>query len=292
MSNNQLHTQGPGEWVPTRDGRRLYAAVLPGPADARLPTVVFEAGSGASRSTWALVQTRVAEFSRSIAYDRSGLGRSPPDANGRGIARMADDLNDLLDHFGSGPYLLVGHSAGGPIVRLAASRQPQRIRGLVLVDPSDEACDALLSPWFKLAEQLFLPISLLLARLGLLRPLYRKLIAAMPAADVREDLRKEGFTPQVIRTQAAQARTFLKELAAWREHPPALGDIPLTLISGALPGDGMPAGLRQAANASHQARAASSPKGRHVLAPHSAHFVPLTDAPLIAEEIRLLISTC
>ncbi|MFF2789089.1 alpha/beta fold hydrolase [Streptomyces sp. NPDC058049] len=31
---------------------------------------------------------------------------------------MADDLEDLLDHFGPGPFVLVGHRAGSPLVRL------------------------------------------------------------------------------------------------------------------------------------------------------------------------------
>ncbi|WP_414940225.1 alpha/beta fold hydrolase [Amycolatopsis sp. cmx-11-51] len=39
---------------------------------------------------------------------------------------MADDLDDVLDHFGPGLYVLAGHSAGGPIVRLAAARRPDR----------------------------------------------------------------------------------------------------------------------------------------------------------------------
>ena len=58
------------------------------------------------------VQPRVAGFARAIVYDRSGVGRSAPDPSGRTLARMAEDLTDLLDHFGPGPYLLVGHSAG------------------------------------------------------------------------------------------------------------------------------------------------------------------------------------
>ncbi|MFJ7242872.1 alpha/beta fold hydrolase [Streptomyces olivaceus] len=71
-----------------------------------------------------MLQPAVAPHARAVAYDRSGLGRSTPDPAGRTLARMADDLGALLDHFGPGPFLLVGHSAGGPLVRLAASRAP------------------------------------------------------------------------------------------------------------------------------------------------------------------------
>ncbi|RBO73079.1 alpha/beta hydrolase, partial [Microbacterium sp. H6] len=71
------------------------------------------------------MQTRVAAFTRAVVYDRAGLGRSVPDSAGRTLDRMADDLNDLLDGLEpSSGFVQVGHSAGGPMVRLAASRRP------------------------------------------------------------------------------------------------------------------------------------------------------------------------
>ncbi|MEU5844863.1 alpha/beta fold hydrolase [Saccharopolyspora shandongensis] len=94
MVDTAQHTQGESDWVPTQDGRRLHAMVLPGPPDAATPTVVFEAGSGASRSSWATVQPEVARHARAIVYDRSGLGRSAPDRSNRTLRRMADDLTE------------------------------------------------------------------------------------------------------------------------------------------------------------------------------------------------------
>jgi pimeloyl-ACP methyl ester carboxylesterase len=41
--------------------------------------------------------------------------------------------------------VLVGHSWGGPIVRVAAAGVPERIAGLVLVDQTDEGCDMFFS---------------------------------------------------------------------------------------------------------------------------------------------------
>lgn len=283
-----LHTQGVSEWVPTRDGRRLHAMVLPGPdsdGETATPTVVFEAGAAASRSSWAAVQPRVARFARAIVYDRSGLGRSAPDPVGRTLDRMAGDLNEVLDHFGPGPYILAGHSAGGPIVRLAAARRPGRIAGLVLVDPTDEAADVLFGRGFRRAERLVLAAVTVLARLRLLEWLFRGQLRGVPD-DVRDDLQREGYTPGVVRTQRRQARTFLDELATWRTDPPDIGRIPLTVISGARPGDGMNAALRAEAIASHVHRAAQSPGGRHVLAENSSHYVPATDPDLIAGEIE------
>lgn len=301
-----MHTQGAEHWVRTRDGRELFAQALDGPftgqdgglgADQttaiRSPvTVVFEAGYAAQRSTWAPVQTRVAEFARAVVYDRSGLGRSAPDPGGRSIERMAEDLGDVLDHFGPGPFLLVGHSAGGPIVRAVAAnpRWRSQILGLVLVDPNDEAADFAVGTPMRLLEQMAEPIQLVLAKLGLFKQLFPGLRAAMPAADVRADLEREGFTPQVVRTQMQQTKTFIPELRTWRHNPPDLGDLPVTVVSGMRPGDGMTRAQRTAFIAAHVERAASSPRGRHIWALSSAHYVQLTDPDLVAEEVHRLVS--
>ncbi|MGI5128725.1 alpha/beta fold hydrolase [Pseudonocardia sp. CA-107938] len=279
------HVQGAPEWITTPDGRQLYAMVLPGPGGAT-PTVVFEAGAGASRSSWALVQPAVGARTRAIVYDRSGLGRSAPDPVSRTLPRMADDLAAVLDHAGPGPFVLVGHSAGGPIVRAAAARRPERVAGLVLVDPTDEAGPTLFTPCFRRTERTALRVLALLARTGLLPHLQRSVRSRLPA-DARRDLDAEGFTPSVVATMAAQATTFVDVVRAFREHPPELGDIPVTVISGARAG-GLPRRLRAEITAAHAARAACSPHGRHVLAARSGHLVPITEPHVVIGEILRL----
>ncbi|KFZ82262.1 hypothetical protein ED92_18840 [Amycolatopsis sp. MJM2582] len=278
------HTQGEPEWVVTRDGRRLYAMVHPGPEGFTGPTVVFEAGAAATRSSWAAVQPEVGRHTRAIAYDRSGLGRSAPDPGGRTLRRMADDLNDVLDHFGPGPYILAGHSAGGPIVRQAAARRPERIAGLVLVDPTDEAAEVLFGRAFRTGERVAVGVSAALAWLGLLKVVFRGLLRDIPD-DVRRDLEREAFTVGTTRTHREQARTFLDELALWRHDPPVLGDIPLTVVSGGLGGGGMSGAMRARANASHAHRVTLSSAGRHVIAERSGHYVPKTEPEVIVREI-------
>ena len=78
-------------------------------------------------------------------------------------------------------------------------------------------------------------------------------------------------------------------LETYRNQPPVLPDIPLTVISGALADFGMSERIRAAANAAHAYRARQSPRGRHVLAERSGHGLILSEPALVAEEIARLL---
>ncbi|TWS24812.1 alpha/beta hydrolase [Tsukamurella sputi] len=284
-----MHTQGDSAYLPTRDGRTLHAAVLPGPEDG--PVVVFEAGAGGTRSSWGAVQPAVAAFAPAVAYDRSGLGRSEPDEADRTFDRMADDLNDLLDGLadaGATRFVLVGHSLGGLLVRLAASRRPERIAGLVLVDPSEETAEDMFRESSGRRDSILLAVMRTLARTGVLR-LLGGLAFRTASADVRADLAREATTPRAIATMERELATFYPELRSWQGSAPDLGDIPVTVISGAKSG-GLGKAVRARVNEAHAGRAATSPCGRHVVAAKSGHQVPLTDPEVIVDEIRRIVS--
>ena len=103
------------------------------------PTVIFEAGLGDTSETWAQVQPSVAQLTQTISYDRAGLGLSESASKPRTCQDMVDDLSALLKsaHI-SPPYILVGHSFGGMLIRLFASQHPQEVTGMVLVDGTHE----------------------------------------------------------------------------------------------------------------------------------------------------------
>ncbi|MDT0449714.1 alpha/beta fold hydrolase [Streptomyces hesseae] len=285
------HSQGTPGTARTRDGRELFYMEHPGPADTGQVTVVFEGGLAATRSYWALVQREVARSARTVVYDRSGLGRSAPDPSGtRDLRRLTDDLGDLLDHLGPGPFVLVGHSWGGPVVRLAAADRPERIAGLVLVDPTDEACELLLDPSIRRLEKTRLRAALLLARLKVFGLLFRKVTAALPP-DAAADMRAEAFGVAAVRAMGAEQAGIEADLRYLLEHPPALGDIPLTVISATRRTPGMSARARASVNASHAHRARQSPRGRHVLALRADHMVPTAEPEVIAAEVRSLLTT-
>ncbi len=99
--------------------------------------VVFDAGLGETHETWRWVWPEVARFARVFLYDRAGIGRSEPGPEPRTSEQMVEELHALLAHAGlHGPYILVGHSFGGLNVQLFASRYPDQVTALVLLEPT------------------------------------------------------------------------------------------------------------------------------------------------------------
>jgi pimeloyl-ACP methyl ester carboxylesterase len=127
-----------GNLVALRDGRHIYLQC----SGAGSPTVILESGFAGSSRAWGKVQPLIAKKTRVCAYDRAGYGRSdvgPMPRDGRAVAR---DLDQALRRARiGGPYVLVGHSAGGLYVRLFAARRRRSVVGMVLVDPMVEHQD-------------------------------------------------------------------------------------------------------------------------------------------------------
>src|SRR6476469_5307271 len=103
------------------------------------PTVVFENGLGDYSIDWALVQPQVSSFTRVCTYDRGGYAWSDPGPKPRTFSQLNLELRDALAKLGErGPFVLVGHSYGGPVVRNFALTYPRLVAGVVLVDSAFE----------------------------------------------------------------------------------------------------------------------------------------------------------
>jgi pimeloyl-ACP methyl ester carboxylesterase len=101
------------------------------------PAVILESGRGRTSSDWSKVQPDIATFTQVCSYDRDGQGQSRPQRTApEDAAQFVDDLHRLLSVADvQPPYILVGHSLGGLLVRLYQMRYPETVKGLVLVDP-------------------------------------------------------------------------------------------------------------------------------------------------------------
>jgi pimeloyl-ACP methyl ester carboxylesterase len=131
-------------------GRQIYMEC----SGTGSPTVVLVSGLGNAADVWSMssagegaptVFPEVANFTRVCAYDRpstltaTGESRSTPVPQPTSAKAAAEDLDAVLTASGEpGPYVLAGHSFGGPIIRLYAGAHPTEVAGLVLVDALSE----------------------------------------------------------------------------------------------------------------------------------------------------------
>lgn len=123
-------------------------------------TVVFESAfDPAGHLQWFNLQQEISKFATTISYDRAGLLWSERGNNPKTGKAMAEELHDLLEKSGvSKPYILVGHSLGGIILRSFISKYPQEIRGVILIEsacPNEE--DYLSDELYNMVSQNHLP---------------------------------------------------------------------------------------------------------------------------------------
>lgn len=117
------------------DGRKLQFRC----SGRGTPTVLLESGFGADSGAWYKVQPDLARQTRVCAYDRAGYGLSDPGPLPRDGAAIARDLDQGLRAARiNGPFIVVGHSAGGLYGRLFTARRTADVKGLILLDPTVE----------------------------------------------------------------------------------------------------------------------------------------------------------
>ena len=99
-------------------------------------TLVFLHYYGGSARTWDAVASELQDRYRIVATDHRGWGESDAPADGYCIADLAADAEGVIEALGLQRYVLVGHSMGGKVAQLMASRRPRGLEGLVLIAPS------------------------------------------------------------------------------------------------------------------------------------------------------------
>jgi len=129
---DRLRFAGDGRWI--KIGPRCSLYLLEKGSGG--PTVLFEAGIAATNLNWFHIQETVSQFTYTASYDRCGLGWSSPCRTPRTPANIAVELHSLLQGAKiKPPYILVGHSFGGLVMRRFALLYPEEVTSILLVDP-------------------------------------------------------------------------------------------------------------------------------------------------------------
>lgn len=106
-----------------------------GPERDSLPVVFVHSLAGNS-SHWAAQLDHLRRSRRAITLDLRGHGRSEPPRDGDySLAGMAGDIAAVADTLGLDRFVLAGHSMGGGVALTYAGAHPERVAGLILVDP-------------------------------------------------------------------------------------------------------------------------------------------------------------
>ena len=276
----------PGRMVDVGGGRRLHL-YCKGAVSG--PSVVIEQGAGSPSILWWPIQDRIAAVARACTYDRAGYQWSDNARRTRSLAARVDDLHAVLMRGAvPGPYVLVGHSYGGPVIRCFARRYPELVAGMVLVDTPEEGV-IFRASYKRYAAQLraFAWVLEAAARLGLVR------LALRWMTDLPDGLGKQAFA--ALKANLARADFF----RAMADDPVSLGNAdgfggagewPLVVITHgvAFPG---PAAVLEDGWAEGQARLAQlSPQGRLTVARESNHMVHADQPAVVIDAILSVIA--
>jgi pimeloyl-ACP methyl ester carboxylesterase len=234
------------------------------------PTVVLETGLGAEGSEWAAIERAIAPTNRIIHYDRANRGASDRVAGPRTALDMVRDLHRLLRTADiGGPYVLVGHSFGGLLVRLYAHHHRDQVAGLVLVDAMHED------------------------QFDVFGPLFSPVTPSDPPAMVKmRAFWQGGWRSPAATEEAIDFAASFRQMA----EVVSLGSIPLhVLIAGTLLKSPMvPPQSRASLQARWQAQRMEflnlSTQASHSLALDSGHFVQRDAPSLVSDAIKATLA--
>jgi pimeloyl-ACP methyl ester carboxylesterase len=268
------------------------------------PVVVLDSALAGTSLSWFAVQPRVAELTRVVSYDRGGFGWSGRSPAPRRVDHFVEELRRGLARAGiAPPYVLVGHSYGGWIMKLFASRHPEEVAGLVLVDvphprewenPNEEQLR-------RIARGACLSRRAAgLASFGVTRLLFRLAArgVSLGSSTPGEDRKIALLLSKVPHSLRGTIRSFwvraatLRALGSLIENAPAsarlvraearpLGARPLVVLTASNPSEER---LRDQAEV-----AQLSTRSRQLVASGSSHWIPLDEPQLIVDAIHEVV---
>ena len=279
------------------------------------PTVLLENGTGDVSVIWALVQPGVSTFTKVCSYDRGGYAWSDPGKRPRTFAQLALELHVALERLRVGPpYVLVGQSYGGQVIRGFVARYRSEVSGVVMVDAVHEdqmvvyggqphrIRDSAQGRAFP-APRIELDVEMLQQARASATPTTEQTLEA-PLDRLPEEAQRvwrwANAQPLLGLAQSAELDWSPEELA--RMHNERLrnratfGDLPLVVLARTRGGysEGMSisaADLEKERRALQADLARLSRRGRLVFAPNSGHNIHLEDPELVVSSIREVVTS-
>ena len=274
------------------------------------PTILLEAGLMSTVLSWTGLQRELSRSYRVVSYDRAGLGWSDLGPMPRTAERIVEELQTLLDRAAiPGPYILVGHSFGGLLMPLFAARHPEKVAGMVLVDPVAPAEWNPPSDRDRKLTRIGAKVcrrSAIFASLGLLRLIATllttraKKVAALLVRLLSRGTPEQAGTvsspwfaalpeneramaavfwiqPKFARTIASQLENLHLSASQVGQHP-AFSERPVVILSART--------APERRQEEHAAIARRLPLGDHILAGNSNHWIMQEDPTLVLQAIE------
>lgn len=289
-------------------GRRMHLDCR----GAGQPVVVLEAGLDTYGSlAWSAVHDSIAATTRVCAYDRAGIMWSDPAGGAFDAGRAAEDLHVALVRAGEmGPWVLVGHSLGGPYATTFAGRFGDDVAGLVFVDASHPEQVARFA---EIEGEQPLTARALMGTLTAIGPALTRLGVARLVPGGTAPGR---WTPELRAAQEAYASTSVAAMLAELRSIDAtfasaarvrslgdrpFGDRPLVVLTGMAPPspderdrEGFDAEreerIREAWKALHEDEATWSSRSRHELVPDAGHYIQFDRPDVVVEAVREVVA--
>ena len=254
------------------------------------PTVVLDAGLGQTSLDWSLVQPELGRSTRVCAYDRAGMAWSDPSPHPRKPSVVAEELHTLLANADiAGPYVLVAHSLSGKYARMFATRYPNEVAGLVLIDARHEYMDELTSAaerqaFFDAVDAQGRDYAWA-RRLGVAR-LFGSSLAGTPSlpSETRSAMALLSTHAHAIEATRAEARARDANDAELRAS--TLGDRPIIVL---VAGQSL-AGIQHWDEAQRRQVALSS-HGVMRVSPNGSHAIQWDDPRLVTEAVEEVVAT-
>ena len=272
--------------------------------------VVLEPGIGDFSVEWSLVQPEVAKLTRVCSYDRAGDGWSELGPHPRTFRQIVYELHTLLERAGERPpYVMVGQSYGGWLVRTYRSTYTAEVAGIVLVDAGEDDPERIM-PDGSVGRASMLAKGVPIPPITTSGPLriedippnalaaMRRGIASTvthandPPRDKLPDEAKKMRTwalGQIGHIAAGVNPVEVEEIALLRkertDNPQAYGELPLTVITRGRPESDSTEAKEDARRTAHKAIASASRHGRWLIAERSGHHVHIEQPDVVIAAI-------